>query len=624
MREAVREDWPEYLMEAGHLGLFMMSACVFTTLIYFPESQFSQVVAGQWMRRLLMGLAMGLTGIAIVYSPWGRRSGAHFNPAVTLTFWRLGKVAGWDATFYILAQVLGGFAGVVGARLWLGEPVAHPAVRYAVTRPGSAGPLAAFGAEIAISFGLMLTVLVVSNSRWAPLTGLCAGTLVATYIVLEAPLSGMSMNPARTLASAVPAASFDALWVYLVAPIIGMFLAADLHGWLRGRTGVRCAKLYHHPGARCIFRRGYAEPAPSDHRVLGGLALLLLSVLVAPTVLAQPGAPSDSSRGRVQAVGAIGLTVSDMGRSVAFYSDVLGFQRVSDVEVAGAPYEALTGLPGVRARVAVLQLGRERIELTEYLAPRGRAAPADSRSNDAWFQHVAIVTSDIQQAYLWLRLQEVRQVSPGPQRLPDWNPKAGGITAFYFRDPDGHPLEILEFPADKGDARWRRPGEAIFLGIDHTAIVVADTERSLRFYRDLLGLRVTGESENWGLEQERLSGVLGAHLRITTLRAAAGPGVELLEYLSPRTGRAAPVNVTVNDLVHWHTTLVPTEPAATAAWLRQRHADFVSRGVVSLPDRVLGFETAFLARDPDGHALRVIEQATRPGPAAGSLGSKGS
>jgi MIP family channel proteins len=566
-----------------------------------------------------MGLVMALTAVAIVYSPWGRRSGAHFNPAVTLTFWRLGKIAGWDAAFYIAAQFAGGLAGVVAARIWLGAPVADPAVHYAVTVPGPAGPLVAFGAEIAMSFVLMLVVLGVSNSRHAALTGLCAGALVAVYITIEAPLSGMSMNPARTLASAVPAQTWTALWVYFIGPLIGMFLAADLYLWLaQGREAV-CAKLYHHAGSRCIFRCGYAERVAMGETTPGsrarsaavvtGLGLLALSALATPAVLAQQPAPlAEAPDARVAAVGAIGLTVSDMDRSVAFYGDVLGFEKASDVEVAGPAYEQITGVFGVRARVVVMRLGSERIELTEYLAPRGRVAPADSRSNDAWFQHIAIITSDVEQAYLWLRRHKVQHVSPGPQRLPDWNPKAGGIKAFYFRDPDGHPLEILEFPPDKGEARWHRPSDRVFLGIDHTAIVVADTERGLRFYRDLLGLRVAGESENWGPEQERLNNVFGARLRITTLRAATGPGIELLEYLTPRTGRPAPVDAAANDLVHWHTTVIPADPAASAARLRGGRADFVSPGLVALPDRTLGFGAGFLARDPDGHALRVVGQ----------------
>ncbi len=433
----------------------------------------------------------------------------------------------------------------------------------------------------------------------------------------------MSMNPARTLASAVPAGTFTALWVYFTGPLIGMFLAGDVYlAAARGRAAV-CAKLYHHPGARCIFRCGYAErplaevsaPGARSTAVIASVWLVALSVLAAPAVLAQPPTASplaaasvNPAAGRIATVGAIGLTVSDMDRSMAFYAGVLGFEKISEVEVSGPAYERLTGVFGLRARVVTMQLGAEHIELTEYLTPRGRAAPADSRSNDAWFQHVAIITNDIEQAYLWLRRHKVQHVSTGPQRLPDWNPKAGGIVAFYFRDPDGHPLEILQFPSGKGDARWHRPSDRIFLGIDHTAIVVTDTDRSLRFYRDTLGLRVAGESENWGSEQERLNQVFGARLRITTLRADTGPGVELLEYLTPRTGRPAPQDATANDLVHWHTTVVPGDPAATASRLRAGRADFVSPDVVSLPDRALGFSAGFLARDPDGHALRVTSR----------------
>lgn len=622
MRQALRQNWPEYLMEAAGLGLFMLSACAFTVLLYHPESRIGRAVEPEILRRLLMGLAMGLTAVALIYSPWGRRSGAHLNPVVTLSFWRMGKIAGWDATFYVVAQFLGGLAGVLGARAWLGGRVADPSVHYAATTPGPVGPLLAFGAEIAIAFVLMLVVLIVSNSRRQAFTGLCAGALVATFITIEAPLSGMSMNPARTLASAVPAGTFTALWVYFTGPLIGMFLAGDVYlAAAHGRAAV-CAKLYHHPGARCIFRCGYAERPPAEASapgarstaVIASVWLVALSVLAVPAVLAQ-SSPASSARasvssaaGRIATVGAIGLTVSDMDRSMAFYAGVLAFEVVSDVEVAGPAYEQLTGVFGLRARVVTMQLGAEHIELTEYLTPRGRAAPADSRSNDAWFQHVAIITNDIEQAYLWLRRHKVQHVSTGPQRLPDWNPKAGGIVAFYFRDPDGHPLEILQFPSGKGDARWHRPSDRIFLGIDHTAIVVTDTDRSLRFYRDTLGLRVAGESENWGPEQERLNQVFGARLRITTLRADTGPGVELLEYLSPRTGRPAPRDAAANDLVHWHTTVVPGDPAVTASRLRAGRADFVSPDVVSLSDRALGFSEGFLARDPDGHALRVISR----------------
>ncbi|HYL82409.1 MAG TPA: VOC family protein, partial [Candidatus Acidoferrum sp.] len=213
---------------------------------------------------------------------------------------------------------------------------------------------------------------------------------------------------------------------------------------------------------------------------------------------------------------AIGMTVADMDRSVEFFSKVLSFEKVSDVEVWGDEYEHLEGVFGLRMRVVRMRLGDESLELTEYLTPKGRPIPQDSRSNDRWFQHVAIIVSDMDRAYAWLREHKVQHASPGPQRLPDWNPKAGGIRAFYFKDPDGHNLEILQFPRDKGDARWHRPAGKVFLGIDHTAIVVEDTEASLRLYRDLLGFQVVGESENFGPEQERLNNVFGARLRITT------------------------------------------------------------------------------------------------------------
>src|ERR1044072_5083280 len=200
----------------------------------------------------------------------------------------------------------------------------------------------------------------------------------------------------------------------------------------------------------------------------------------------------------VSGVDSIGLTVSDLDRSVAFYSTVLNFQKVSETEVDGENYEHLAGVFGLRARTARMRLGEEYIELTEFLAPRGRPAPVDARSNDRWFQHVAIVVRDMDRAYQSLRDQRVTQVSPEPQRLPDWNPNAGGIRAFYFRDPDGHPLELIWFPPGKGDPRWQRPTDQVFLGIEHTAIAVGDTKKSLAFYRGQLGFRVAGASENYG------------------------------------------------------------------------------------------------------------------------------
>jgi catechol 2,3-dioxygenase-like lactoylglutathione lyase family enzyme len=310
----------------------------------------------------------------------------------------------------------------------------------------------------------------------------------------------------------------------------------------------------------------------------------------------------------VKAVDAVGMTVSDMDRSVEFYSKVLSFETVSDVEVWGAEYEHLQGLFGLRMRVVRMKLGDEAIELTEYLTPRGRPIPVDSRSNDRWFQHIAIIVNDMGRAYQWLRRHKVRHASTGPQRLPDWNANAGGIQAFYFKDPDGHALEILQFPAGKGDPKWRRKSDKMFLGIDHTAIVVADTGDSLRFYRDLLGLRIAGASENYGAEQEHLNNVFGARLLITSLRAAEGPGIEFLEYLAPRDGRPYPDDARANDLLHWQTKLVTHNTVAMAARVGSGNYKLLSPGAVTVPGSHLGFRRAVTVRDPDGHAVQLIEK----------------
>ena len=304
----------------------------------------------------------------------------------------------------------------------------------------------------------------------------------------------------------------------------------------------------------------------------------------------------------------IGLTVSDLDRSVEFYSNVLQFQKVSETEVDGESYEHLKGVFGLRMRIARMRLGDESIELTEFLAPRGRPAPVDARSNDRWFQHVAIIVSDMDRAYQWLREHKVQHASPGPQLLPAWNRNAGGIRAFYFRDPDGHPLEVLWFPPDKGNAKWHVPTDKLFLGIDHTAIVISDTEASLRFYRDRLGMEVAGESENYGPEQERLNNVFGARLRITALRAASGPGIEFLEYLAPRDGRPYPPEEKANDLIHWQTRFLGISADEAAQTLRNSRSAFVSTGAVELPDGKAGFRKAVTVRDPDGHAVQIVER----------------
>ena len=310
----------------------------------------------------------------------------------------------------------------------------------------------------------------------------------------------------------------------------------------------------------------------------------------------------------VKSVEAVGITVSDMDRSVEFFSKVLSFEKVSDVEVAGSEYEQLQGVFGARIRVVRMKLGDELIELAEYLAPGGRPIPVDSRSNDRWFQHVAIVVSDMDKAYQHLRAHKVRHASTGPQTLPASNKAAAGIRAFYFKDPDGHNLEVIYFPPGKGDPRWQNNPTKLFLGIDHTAIVVSETARSLKFYRDRLGLKLAGETLNYGTEQEHLNNVAGARLRISGLRAHSGPGIEFLDYLAPKNGRPAPADTRANDLWHWQTTLATKSAAMAAETIRAAGGRLVSPGPVAIPDKSLGFTKGFLARDPDGHGLQVIEK----------------
>lgn len=264
MIAALRKHWPEYLIEAFGLGVFMLAAVLVTALLEHPGSPVRRAMPDPFLRRVLIGVAMGLTAVCIIYSPWGRRSGAHLNPAFTLVFLRLGKIAPADAAWYAIAQFAGGVLGVVVAAAIIGGGVRAPEVSYAVTAPGPAGVATAFVGEAIISALLMAMVLVATNTdRLAPWTGVLAGVLIALYITFEAPYSGMSMNPARTLASALPAMRWDALWLYFVAPPVGMFLAAETYVAVRGARSVLCAKLCHDNSANCIFRCGYCRHAAS-------------------------------------------------------------------------------------------------------------------------------------------------------------------------------------------------------------------------------------------------------------------------------------------------------------------------------------------------------------------------
>ena len=309
----------------------------------------------------------------------------------------------------------------------------------------------------------------------------------------------------------------------------------------------------------------------------------------------------------VQSVASVGFTVSDMDRSIAFYRDVLTFTPLSDVEVDGPEYDQFWGMFGVRARVVKLQLGEQQLVLTEFLSPPDlRPIPMPSYSHDLWFQHCAIVVRDMEAAWTQLRKHHVRQVSPRPQTIPRSNVAAAGIKAMKFRDPDGHNLELLWFPDGKGHPRWQRSGTDLFMGIDHTAMTVRSTENSTKFYRDLLGMTVSGGTLNMGATQQYLDSLPGARTRVTGLAPKLNPpSLEFLEYELPTAGRPFPIDSHPTDLWHWQTTLVVSDLEAAASALRDA-AQFVSSGVVTLPDKSVGFGKGFLVRDPDGHVMQVV------------------
>jgi aquaporin Z len=264
MINRLRQHWPEYLIEAWALGTFMVSAALFTALLEYPGSPVHQLIPNGAARRALIGLAMGLTAIALIYSPWGRQSGAHMNPATTLTFLRLGKIMPADAIFYIGAQFIGGVCGVLLSKLPLGAVIEHPSVSYVTTVPGPAGAGVAFLAETVIAGGMMLMVLYATNRPgMARFTGLFAGALVFLYITFEAPLSGMSINPARTVASALPSGIWTGGWIYFTAPVLGMLLAAQVYRRFSPSSHLACPKLHHGAKQRCIFcgQPGAARPS---------------------------------------------------------------------------------------------------------------------------------------------------------------------------------------------------------------------------------------------------------------------------------------------------------------------------------------------------------------------------
>lgn len=318
-----------------------------------------------------------------------------------------------------------------------------------------------------------------------------------------------------------------------------------------------------------------------------------------------------------EAVEKVSLTVSNLEKAVKFYTEVLGFQPEEERELSGAVAQQLFGLPDSNptVRIAGLKLGGERIELMEFSGvPPGRPIPADSRSNDLWFQHIAIVVSDMDKAYARVQAAGVAHVSTAPQTLPEYLPNAAGISAFYFRDPDGHNLELIHFPKKKGKPWWQekaRPAgkgmeRPLFLGIDHTAIGIEQTEEGYAFWREILKLKVAGHSENYGTEQEHLNQVFGARLYITGLIAHTGFGVEFLDYIAPPGGRPYPADSRPADLWHWHTTLKVKDLEKLSAQLSAEGYQLISQGIVQLDAST----KALMVRDRDGHAVLLEEPET--------------
>ena len=253
-RGAWLHDWPLFFYEGAELAIFMLSACVCTVILFHPGYPALRVVPSAFLRRLVMGLIMGLTAVFIIHTPMGKRSGAHFNPAVTLTYLRLGKIAAWDAIFYVLFQFVGGVFGVGVSALLLGKQLAAAGVDYAVTVPGKYGTAAAFAAELFMSALLMAAVLWTSNRpRFAPYTSYCVGVLIALDVLFFAPVSGFSMNPARTVGSAVFANVWTALWIYFAAPLAGMVGVGEAYLRSFGPDRILCAKLHPDPNYPCPF-----------------------------------------------------------------------------------------------------------------------------------------------------------------------------------------------------------------------------------------------------------------------------------------------------------------------------------------------------------------------------------
>jgi len=329
------------------------------------------------------------------------------------------------------------------------------------------------------------------------------------------------------------------------------------------------------------------------------ILMLVLLALSLPASTVQAGA---------RGIRGFALTVSNLDRAVDFYQQALGFERVSERVVNDRNYDYLTGVFGTRVRLATMRLGDERLDLEQYVTPTGQPIPVDSRSNDLWFQHFAVVVSNMTRAFEQVSSFPIQSISSAPQTIPEWNKAAAGIKAYKFKDPDGHPLELLWFPPDKGRPKWQRANGKLFLGIDHSAIGISSTERSISFYRDVIGLSVDGGGVNTGVTQEQLDNAFGAVVRITGLRpdSSESPGLEFLQYITPSGGRPAPINLRPNDLVLTRTVIEVDDLDGVLIKLDGGGVTFISPQVVPVTGEP--WSKGLMVKDPDGHAVLLVQR----------------
>jgi catechol 2,3-dioxygenase-like lactoylglutathione lyase family enzyme len=325
----------------------------------------------------------------------------------------------------------------------------------------------------------------------------------------------------------------------------------------------------------------------------------IISVIVAGLLILLPGRMQAQ---KVTGVGPICITVKEMAPSLNFYTNVLQFKHIGTEDFYGENHEQLFGKFGIHYKIAHLQLGDEYVDLIDYLTGGGRSIPETQQSNDLAFQHIAIVVKDMDAAFKTLQKHNVEFVSTVPQTIPLTNNAAAGIKAFYFHDIDNHNLELIYFPKGKGKAKWQNTGKEIFLGIDHTAIGISNTNKGLQYWVNNLSLEKKGESHNKGTEQAHLNFVKNAELQITGLAAAEGPGVEFLEYVKPGPVNKYPADTQCDDLWNWLTKVKCTGIDALFAQLTSANVKIVSEAVV-----VINGKKNFIARDPDGHAVWFIE-----------------